>query len=150
MLGVRCSSDQIIHQKDSTSPVESGTAVARSLEVKDGSRSLLTAVKNLNIAGLRQGPGKMLPGSWNVLEFFVTKKVGTLTVTHYCWQSMRSMAVCDGLSVCLSVPSFVRRTPLLRVCCCAPGGQEKSIDCCTAGAAANAGSGALSDDVGCK
>ena len=36
----RSSSDQIIHQKDSTSPVESGTAVARSLEVKDGSRSL--------------------------------------------------------------------------------------------------------------
>ena len=26
-------------------------------------------------------------------------------------------------SVCLSAPS-VRRTPLLQVCCCAPGGQE--------------------------
>jgi len=26
----------------------------------------------LNVAGLRQHPGKMLPGSWKVLEFFVT------------------------------------------------------------------------------
>ena len=34
----------------------------------------------------------------------------------------------------LSVPAFARRTLLLWVCCCAPGGQEISIDCCTAGA----------------
>ena len=34
----------------------------------------------------------------------------------------------------LSVPAFARRTLLLRVCCCAPGGQEISVDCCTAGA----------------
>ena len=32
----------------------------------------------LNIAGLRQGPGKTLLGSWKVLEFFVTNRVGTL------------------------------------------------------------------------
>jgi len=38
------------------------------------------------------------------------------------------------LSVCLSVPSFDRRTPLQRVCCCGLGGQETSIRCCTTGA----------------
>ena len=31
-----------------------------------------------NIAGLRQGPGKMLLGSWKVLEIFVTKRVRML------------------------------------------------------------------------
>jgi len=42
-----------------------------------------------------------------------------------------------ALSVRLSVP-------LLRVCCCGPGGQKISIDCCTAGVRrANAGSGTL-------
>jgi len=35
-------------------------------------------------------------------------------------------------SVCLSVPSG-RRTPLLQVCCCGPGGQEISIDWCSSG-----------------
>jgi len=30
------------------------------------------------VAGLRQGPGKMLLGSWKVLEFLVTKRVGSL------------------------------------------------------------------------
>ena len=29
----------------------------------------------LNIAGLRQGPGKMLLGFWKVLEFLITKRV---------------------------------------------------------------------------
>jgi len=39
-----------------------------------------------------------------------------------------------------------RRTPLLQVCCCGPGWQEISIDCCTAGVMrlANAGSATLS------
>ena len=32
----------------------------------------------LNIAGLRQGPEEMLLVSWKVLEFFVTKRMGTL------------------------------------------------------------------------
>jgi len=33
---------------------------------------------------------------------------------------------------------------MLRVCCCGPGGQKISIDCCTAGVQrANAGSGTL-------
>jgi len=36
------------------------------------------------------------------------------------------------LSVCPSVP-FARRTPLLQVCCCGPGGQEISIDCFSSG-----------------
>jgi len=27
-----------------------------------------------------------------------------------------------------------RRTPMLRVCCCGPGVQQISTDCCTAGA----------------
>ena len=40
------------------------------------------------------------------------------------------LSVC--LSACLSVQSG-RRTPLLRVCCCGPGGQEISIDCCSSG-----------------
>jgi len=38
------------------------------------------------------------------------------------------------LSVRPSRTSFSRPTPLRRVCCCGPGGQEISIDCCTAGA----------------
>ena len=33
----------------------------------------------LNMAGIWQGPGKMLLGSWKVLEIFLTKRVGTLT-----------------------------------------------------------------------
>jgi len=35
-------------------------------------------------------------------------------------------------SVCQSVTSG-RRTPLLQVCCCGPGRQEISIDCCSSG-----------------
>ena len=34
----------------------------------------------LNIAGLWQGPEEMLLVSWKVLEFFVTKRMGTLLV----------------------------------------------------------------------
>jgi len=34
----------------------------------------------LYIAGIRQGPGKMLLGSWKVLEIFVTKRVGMGTL----------------------------------------------------------------------
>ena len=42
------------------------------------------------------------------------------------------------LSVCLSVPCLLylaagHRPQLRRVCCCEPGGQEISIDRCTAG-----------------
>ena len=71
--------------------------------------------------------------------------------------------VCNGRasvcpSVCPSVPPFARRTPLLRVCCRAPGGQETSIDCCPAlsssGAAERqqmrAGGASLTDDVGSR
>jgi len=35
----------------------------------------------LNIAGLRQGPEEMLLVSWKVLEFFVTKRMGTLLLS---------------------------------------------------------------------
>jgi len=65
--------------------------------------------------------------------------------------------LCNGImSVRLSV-TFASRTPLLRVCCCGPGKQEISIDCCQAlsssraaawRAAANAGSATLSADAG--
>jgi len=34
-----------------------------------------------NISGLRRGPGKMLPWARKVLEFFVTKRVGTLDLS---------------------------------------------------------------------
>ena len=41
--------------------------------------------------------------------------------------------LCNGrASVRLSVCPIIRPSPL-RVCCCAPGGQQISIDCCTAG-----------------
>ena len=64
-----------------------------------------------------------------------------------CWHCLHSMQsrvdmklsgvrLSVRLSVRPSVPSFGRRTPLRRVCCCEPGGQEHttciSIDCCTA------------------
>jgi len=60
------------------------------------------------------------------------------------------------VSVLLSVP-FTCRSPLPRVCCCGPGEQEISIDCCPAlsssraaarRAAANADNARLSADVG--
>ena len=51
------------------------------------------------------------------------------------------------LGVRPSVPSFGCCTPLQRVCCRGPGGQEISIDCCTAQPiAANASSVTLSAD----
>ena len=53
-------------------------------------------------------------------------------VCHVCGACKVCEAVC--LSVCPSVPSSGRHTPLRRVCCCGPGGQEISIDCCIAGA----------------
>jgi len=37
----------------------------------------------LNIIALRQGPGKVLLVSWKVLEFFVTKRVGTVLTTDH-------------------------------------------------------------------
>jgi len=41
------------------------------------------------------------------------------TSTSYCWQDT-ARRVCH--------------TPMQQICCCGPGGQEISIDCCTAGA----------------
>ena len=35
-----------------------------------------------NIVGLQQGHGKMLLGSWKVLEFFVTKRAGTVLILN--------------------------------------------------------------------
>ena len=43
-------------------------------------------------------------------------------------------AVSVRLSVCLSVPAIDGCSSMRCVCCCGPGGQEISIDCCTAGA----------------
>jgi len=53
----------------------------------------------------------------------------------------RRQGLCNGTmsvrpSDCLSVPSIARCSSVRRVCCCGPGGQEISIDCCTADAAA--------------
>ena len=43
--------------------------------------------------------------------------------------------LCNGtVSIRPSVSSSYRPLHLQRVCCCGPGGQEISIDCCTAGA----------------
>jgi len=55
---------------------------------------------------------------------------------RHCLHSVRSRVyVRVGCpSVRLFVPSFGSRTPLRRVCCCGPGEQEISIDCCAAGA----------------
>ena len=60
-------------------------------------------------------------------------------------------------SVCLPLPAFGRHTPLRRVCCCGPGGQEMSMVAWPAVSsrraaarrtAANAGSATLSADAG--
>jgi len=46
---------------------------------------------------------------------------------RHCSHGMRQ-GLCNGaVSVRLSVPYIDRRTPLRRVCCCGPGGQETSI-----------------------
>ena len=49
------------------------------------------------------------------------------------------------MSVRLSQHGLTAADPLLQVCCCGPGGQEISIDCCSSGVRrANAGSAPLS------
>ena len=52
----------------------------------------------------------------------------------YAVQGLRKCRASVGSSVCPSISSSGLCTPLRRVCCCGPGGQEISIDCCTAGA----------------
>ena len=114
---------------------------------------------------------KVKKNSWEfsfVHNFDVTILIFILLLYSTCnvWRCAQSMpsrvyetigrpSVC--LSVRLSVPSLASRTRLVRVCCCAPGGQEIPIDCCTAlssscaaarRTAANAGSVTLSADVG--
>ena len=96
----------------------------------------------------RSTPPPLPPSS--MPSVFLDIKGGMPTVSQsfifywHCPHSMRSkvyetvgrpsvrLSAC--LPVCLSVPSCGRRTPLLRVCCCGPGGQEISITCCTTGA----------------
>ena len=52
-------------------------------------------------------------------------------------------------SVCVSQQGPTAANPLLDVCCCGPGGQEISIDCCSSGVRrANAGSATLSAYAG--
>jgi len=54
----------------------------------------------------------------------------------HCPHSMRSRVYETVRSphVCLYQQVHTAANPLLQVCCCGPGGQEISIDCCTAGA----------------
>jgi len=42
----------------------------------------------LNITGLLQGPGKMLLGSRKVVQFFVTKSVGTILSRRFIFRSI--------------------------------------------------------------
>ena len=65
--------------------------------------------------------------SWLFLSYVVNYNIWQIEPC-YCWHC----------------PSVRLSVPLLRVCCCGPGGQKISIDCCTAGVRrANAGSGTL-------
>jgi len=67
----------------------------------------------------------------------------------YAVQGLRKCRASVSLSVCPSISSSGLCTPLRRVCCCGPGGQEISIDCCTAGAQQQTASRVtLSADVG--
>ena len=71
----------------------------------------------------------------------------TALLRHLQSRSMKLSSIRQ--SVRLSVrPSFGRRMLLRRVCCCAHGGQEISIDYYTAGAQSNSGSVTLTADVG--
>jgi len=62
----------------------------------------------------------------------------------------RNGAMSVRMSVCSILPTHT--APILRVCCCGPGGQPMSIYCCTAGAQqqrlTGAGSATLSAYVG--
>jgi len=53
------------------------------------------------------------------------------------------------LSTCLSQHGPTAANPLLQVCCCGPGSQEISIDCCAAHGMrrANSGSATFTADV---
>ena len=56
----------------------------------------------------------------------------TVRMRSMVYETVGRPSVCPSFR--LSVPSFDRRTPLLRICCCGPGEQETSIDCSTANA----------------
>jgi len=72
--------------------------------------------------------------------FFFRKQISSAWLCFcafwHCSHRMQSRVyvtlVRQSVSVCPSVPSFGRRTPLLWVRWCGPGIQEISIDCCTA------------------
>ena len=77
----------------------------------------------------------------------------TRTLLYTCWHCPHSMRsrVCLTVrcpSACRSQHGPTSANQLLYVCCCWPGGQEISIDCCTVGAQqrrrVNAGSATLS------
>jgi len=77
---------------------------------------------------------QFLTNNFNFISHSTDWKSVTNVRRHY-WQcphgrSMRSRvyATVGRPSVCPSVPSFGRRTPLLRVWCCGPGGQEIYIE----------------------
>ena len=79
-------------------------------------------------------------GSFTVYCFFFRKQISSAWLCFcafwHCSHRMQSRVyvtlVRQSVSVCPSVPSFGRRTPLLLVRWCGPGIQEISIDCCTA------------------
>jgi len=73
----------------------------------------------------------------------------TMSVRHGIVSKLLDESGCP--SVCLSVPSIARCTPVRRVCCCGRGGQEISIGRHwrpPSATAANASSVTLSADVG--
>ena len=58
----------------------------------------------LNIAGLRQGPGKCFWGPGKVLEFFATKRVGTLLVY------LQKLFLLSYFAVCLLLQFLINDT----------------------------------------
>jgi len=70
------------------------------------------------------------------------KKISSayIIINNYYWHCSHSMrsrvyVTVRCLSVCLSQHGPTAANPLLRICCCGPGGQELSIDCCRRSAA---------------
>ena len=76
-------------------------------------------------------PGYLLEISWKLVRLDLPSSGDYWHCLHSMWQGL-----CNGMvSVLLSVfPAIDCCSSMRRVCCCGPGGQEISIDCCTAGA----------------
>jgi len=94
--------------------------------------------------------------SWQQIRSFDYDALSVQHLYLYCFRSLncprstrsRIYVTVRCPSVCPSV-SCARCHSVRRVCCCEPGGQEISIDCCTSGAAAvNAGNATFTAAVG--